>query len=129
MKGLDFCNDAPRPIGGTLERLTEVAKRLSERIGVYMRVDMFVDQNEDVIVSELTPNHTNGRVHCTVVEDSASGCLDPCHLGRPWELSSEESEITSLHGGAAKSIPSVFANGTDFESMCSILINTETATA
>uniref|UniRef100_A0A7S1YG75 VWFA domain-containing protein n=1 Tax=Grammatophora oceanica TaxID=210454 RepID=A0A7S1YG75_9STRA len=120
MKGLDLCSNAPPPDPILLDSLTTTAQAVSEFVGVYMRVDMSVDAAGNVVVGELTPNHTNGRVHCAVMYDSLAGCNNPCALGNLW---SQNSGTSPLHGGDATPIPTPLTTvGTDFVDMCNALI-------
>jgi hypothetical protein len=64
--------------------MTEIALKLGARIGVYMRVDMFVAGGK-VYVEEYTTNHMNGLRHCAAKYDTATGCIDSCFLGRMYD--------------------------------------------
>mmetsp|Transcript_34867 Transcript_34867/g.51838 ORF Transcript_34867/g.51838 Transcript_34867/m.51838 type:complete len:1326 (-) Transcript_34867:90-4067(-) len=119
MKGLDMCTNAPPPDPSLLTSLTATATQVSELIGVYMRIDMYEGADGNVYVGELTPNHTNGRVHCTVKMDFAAGCLDACYLGKLWAQNAGDS---MLHGGSALAEPSVLTGGSDFSSMCATIM-------
>ena len=107
MKGLDFCADTPAmPLN--LEEILNTAKSISERIGVYMRIDLLVSSNNEVLVGEFTPGHTNGRVHCSSRVDE-NGCVDSCYLGRLWSENGNE----LLHGGPATTMPTGLASWND----------------
>lgn len=123
MKSQDICTNAPPPEPAIFDALTTTAQQVSNLVGVYMRVDMYVDAQGNVVVGELTPNHTNGRVHCTVVWNKYEACYDPCHLGGLWAENSPNTATGLLHGGEATPIPDVFTTvGTEFEDMCTYLI-------
>ena len=101
MKGLDFCSSTPdKP--SNLDDIIATAKAVSERIGVYMRIDMLVGADGTAMVGEFTPGHTNGRVHCSAKVD-ANGCVDSCFLGRLWSDTSSGPGL--LHGGDGTVVP------------------------
>jgi len=108
MKGLDFCAMTPA-MPTNLEDILATAKAVSERIAVYMRIDLLVSANGEIMVGEFTPGHTNGRVHCSSKVDE-NGCVDSCYLGRMW---SESGSDDLLHGGPATSVPSGLASWND----------------
>lgn len=79
-----FCSDVPPP--KTFPKMLETAKRLSERIGVFMRIDMFENADGEVVLGEFTPFSAFGGYHCAA--KVVDGCVDSCFLGRAWKENS-----------------------------------------
>jgi len=115
MKGLDLCNSVPEMDPQLLSNLTSTAQTVSQRLGVYMRVDMFVS-NGLPVVGEFTAGHTNGAVHCSAPIDKVTGCVDSCHLGKMWQNAGG----SLLHGGPSTSLPISLTNfsQSSWESNC-----------
>lgn len=95
-KDLYLCEDVDQPTPCIMEEMTELALSLASTIGVYMRIDMFVANNQ-VFVQEYTPNHMNGMRHC--MAKRAGDCIDSCFVGRMWE------EAGQPFGGAPTPVP------------------------
>lgn len=85
-KDLYICDDASIPTldDCTKQEMLDIALDLGKRIGVYMRVDLFV-ANGKVFVQEYTTNHMNGLRHCAAKFNPDTGCIDSCFLGRAWK--------------------------------------------
>lgn len=81
-KDLYLCEDVPAPNACILKEMSDLALKLGNRIGVYMRIDMFV-VNEKVYVQEYTTNHMNGLRHCAA--KMKDGCINSCFLGQMWD--------------------------------------------
>ena len=81
-KDLYSCDHIPKISDCLMKEMIDIALDLVTRIGVYMRVDMFVVENS-VYVQEYTANHMNGLRHCAAKTDD-QGCIDSCFLGRMW---------------------------------------------
>ena len=98
-KNLNLCSDEdiPKPEQCVIDDIINIATSLSKRIGVFMRVDMFV-YNNIVYVQEYSPNHMGGMRHCAAKIDD-NECIDSCFLGKLWK------EKGASHGGARTSIP------------------------
>jgi hypothetical protein len=77
--------------------MIDLAVRLGDKIGVYMRIDMFVWDNK-VYVQEYTSNHMNGLRHCAA-KITDEGCIDSCFLGRMWN------DAGAPYGGHATDVP------------------------
>lgn len=86
IKGFDFCGDLTKPDDCAWEDMKAIALSLSEKIGVYMRIDMFLDANNQVWVQEYTDNHNGGLRHCAAKEEN--GCINSCFLGQLWKATS-----------------------------------------
>ncbi|KAI2502637.1 extracellular matrix structural constituent [Fragilaria crotonensis] len=78
-KDLYMCDQIPKISDCLLNEMAAIALDLGNRIGVYMRVDMFVVGNA-VYVQEYSANHMNGLRHCAAKTD-ANGCIDSCFMG------------------------------------------------
>jgi hypothetical protein len=79
-----FCSDLPPP--KSFPKMLETAKRLSERIGIFMRIDMFENADGEVVLGEFTPFSAFGVYHCAA--KVVDGCIDSCFLGRLWKENS-----------------------------------------
>ena len=79
-----FCSDLPPP--KSFPKMLETAKRLSERIGIFMRIDMFENADGEVVLGEFTPFSAYGVYHCAA--KVVDGCIDSCFLGRLWKENS-----------------------------------------
>jgi len=86
-----LCNDW-KPSLETRKKLNAVASMLGEKLGVFMRIDMYVSPSGDVWLSEFThcPQGMYGPFHCfsgVSVEgsiDNANGDIDHCYVGKIW---------------------------------------------
>lgn len=81
---LNLCvgDDLPRPEQCIVNDMIKIAETLSQDIGVYMRIDVFV-YNGNVYVQEYSPNPINGKRHCVAKEEN--DCIDSCVMGRKWK--------------------------------------------
>ena len=59
-----------------------IATSFSSRIGVYMRLDVFVDGEDTIYVQEHTSSQNGGLRHRTAKEEN--GCLNSCFLRQLW---------------------------------------------
>jgi hypothetical protein len=99
-RDLYVCDDASIPVLDDClwQEMLDIALGLGKRIGVYMRVDMFVADGK-VFVQEYTTNHMNGLRHCAAKFNPLTGCIDSCFLGRMWN------EAGGPFGGVTTSAP------------------------
>jgi hypothetical protein len=81
------------------QEMIDIALDLGKRIGVYMRIDMFVAGGK-VFVQEYTANHMNGLRHCAAKFDFSNECIDSCFIGRSWKAAG------GLYGGLSTPAPS-----------------------
>jgi len=79
-----FCSDVPPP--SSYKKMLTIAKRLSKRIGVFMRIDMFENADGQVVLGKFTPFSSFGNYQCAA--KVVDGCIDSCFLGRTWKESS-----------------------------------------
>jgi hypothetical protein len=98
-KDLNLCDKIPILDDCLRDEMIQIALKLGDRIGVYMRVDMFVAGGK-VYVQEYTTNHMNGIRHCAARYDPTTDCIDSCFMGRMW------GEKGGLYGGIPTVIPS-----------------------
>jgi hypothetical protein len=96
-KDLYLCVDLPELESCILQEMIDVAVTLGEKIGVAMRVDMFVADGK-FYVQEYSANHMNGLRHCAAKLDD-NGCIDSCFLGRHWN------EAGAPYGGSVTPVP------------------------
>ncbi len=118
-KDLYTCDQIPTINDCLLQEMIDIALELGTRIGVYMRVDMFV-ANNSVHVQEYSPNHMNGLRHCAAKADD-HGCIDSCFLGRMWN------DAGGKYGGIPTPVPAKlggFASLTPTE-QCSLLVDVQ----
>lgn len=90
------------------DKVVLAAKKLGERVGVHMRVDLYSGRNGLPVLGEFTPWHANGKMHCHLIptpppakgarhggrvtgsivrRDGLTGAtrsVDTCLLGRMW---------------------------------------------
>jgi hypothetical protein len=97
-KDLYTCEQMPDIDRCLLKEMAEIALDLGNRIGVYVRVDMFLDGNI-IYVQEYSTNHMNGLRHCAAKTDN-NGCVDSCFMGRMWK------DAGAAFGGHATAVPS-----------------------
>jgi len=96
---LNLCgSDIPKPEKCLVDDMVQIAETLSQAIGVYMRIDMFV-YNGQVYVQEYSPNPINGKRHCVAKEEG--DCIDSCLMGRKWK------EAGLPYGGTATTVPAL----------------------
>jgi hypothetical protein len=105
VKGFDLCGPVPSPPPCLFNKMKAIAKKLSLRIGVYVRIDMFVTANSEIYVQEYTFNHLGGTKHCASRLDF--DCVDSCILGRYWYDAGTTNEERA-QGGPNKPRPSAF---------------------
>jgi hypothetical protein len=96
-KDLNLCTEVPKLGDCLVEEMSAIALRLGNRIGVAMRIDMFVEDNA-IYVQEYSPNHMNGIRHCSAKMEN--GCIDSCFLGRMWDAAGGD------YGGDLTTVPS-----------------------
>lgn len=98
----------------SFSKMLSTAKRLSRRIGIFMRIDLFENAQQQVVLGELTPFCSAGKVsvriavfggaffvafasphfvvffsfqyHCAAT--AVDGCVDSCVLGKAWKANS-----------------------------------------
>jgi len=107
VKGYDFCGVVPKPKGCVFDEMKAIAKALSRRIGVYVRIDMFVTDSNEIYVQEYTFNHMGGTRHC-VSKETDSGCIDSCVLGKLWQMAAGATAEFQEMGGPKTRPPRVF---------------------
>jgi hypothetical protein len=94
---LNLCGkDIPQPTDCIIQDMITIAEALSQEIGVYMRIDVFVSGGK-VYVQEYAPNPINGNRHCVAREDG--DCIDSCILGRKWK------NAGLPYGGTSTTVP------------------------
>jgi hypothetical protein len=101
-KDLYVCDDdsIPSDLDECLKQeMLDIALDAGSRIGVYIRVDMFVVGGK-VFVQEYTTNHMNGLRHCASKFDPLTGCIDSCFIGRAWNAAG------APFGGGPTTVPS-----------------------
>ncbi|KAI2501567.1 oxidoreductase [Fragilaria crotonensis] len=116
-KDLYTCKEVPAIDQCLFNEMIGIALDLGNRIGVYMRVDMFVAGNK-IWVQEYSANHMNGLRNCAAKMDD-KGCIDSCFLGRMWNDAGAE------FGGIPTAVPDKlvgFAALTPAE-QCSLITN------
>ena len=101
-KDLYVCEVIPELDPCVLQEMIDIAVGLGDRIGVYMRVDMFV-VNNTFYVQEYSANHMNGLRHCAAKFDE-DGCIDSCFLGRMWDAAG------APYGGVVTAVPDKLDN-------------------
>jgi hypothetical protein len=81
-----LCVMPPKPVH--LEELVRAAKTLGEGLGIFYRVDLFVDGGTgQAMLGEFTPWPNGGRNHCKAVADpSLETGYDACGMGREWSV-------------------------------------------
>ena len=82
MKGLNLCNEIPHIDPCILTDIISTAEELGRKIGVYVRIDMFLGSHGCIYVQEYSFNHANGLRHC--MSKVEGGCVDSCFMGRMW---------------------------------------------
>jgi len=97
-KDLYICSEIPIIDECIKQEMIELAIEIGKRVGVYIRVDMFVADGR-IFVQEYSTNHMNGLRHCAASFDPISGCIDSCFLGRMW------SSAGAPYGGVKTVVP------------------------
>lgn len=100
MKGMDLCSDLEIIDECLMNDMIAVAKKASEAVGVYIRVDFFLGADKKVYVQEFSTNHMNGLRHCSAIKHE-NGCIDPCFQGEMWK----DAAGNSTYGGTPTNIP------------------------
>mmetsp|Transcript_18660 Transcript_18660/g.28348 ORF Transcript_18660/g.28348 Transcript_18660/m.28348 type:complete len:822 (+) Transcript_18660:94-2559(+) len=120
MKGLDICGPIEKPDDCIIQDIIDVAKKIGRLVGAYVRVDLFISSNGEVIVQEYSTNHMNGLRHCSAKVDG--GCINSCFLGQMWKAAGGH----ATYGGPATSIPEVITlvNDMSEEDMCQYAMDT-----
>jgi hypothetical protein len=116
--GLHLCESIPDISPALWKEMMGLALTAGTRIGVAIRIDMFV-ANGMVYVQEYTTNHMNGIHHCAAKYDVSTGCIDSCFMGRMWNGADG-----GMYGGLATPVPvklDGFMNRTAQE-QCDLLI-------
>jgi len=98
-KDMYLCDTVAKPDPCVIDDMIDMATYLAGKIGVYMRVDMFVTGSQ-VFVQEYSPNPMNGLRHCASKTDE-NGCVDSCFLGREWKASGG----VAAYGGPVTAVP------------------------
>jgi len=101
-KDMYLCDDVPRVNDCLWKEMHRIALQLGKSIGVSIRVDMFV-ANDQIYVQEYATNHMNGLRHCAAKKDE-NNCIDSCFLGRAWN------EAGGPYGGISTSVPGYLKN-------------------
>jgi hypothetical protein len=104
-KDLYLCDNKSIPqLDDCLKKeMIATALNLGSKIGVYIRIDMFVADGL-VFVQEYTTNHMNGLRHCASKLNAYTGCVDSCFIGRAWNVAVTE------FGGPATAVPSALSS-------------------
>ena len=118
VKGLDICGALERPDECLIADITAVAKKVSKLIGAYVRIDMFVSKDNEIVVQEYTTNHMGGLRHCSARIEN--GCINSCFLGEMWKAAGGD----TTYGGPPTGIPDaiVKANGLNDDALCEYAI-------
>jgi hypothetical protein len=84
-KEQDLCGQLEHPDPCVFTNLKALAREISEVLGVYMRIDFFVNGSGMIFVQEFTSNHAGGLRHCASKYNEETGCVDSCFLGKLWK--------------------------------------------
>ena len=98
------------------QEMLDLALDAGNRIGVYIRVDMFIAGGK-VFVQEYTTNHMNGLRHCAAKFNPLTGCVDSCFMGRAWN------DAGAPYGGAPTTVPDALSGfyGLSPQAQCDLL--------
>jgi hypothetical protein len=96
-KDLNICDEISKVPDCIMQDMINIALSLGKKIGVAIRVDMFVAKNK-VYVQEYSANHMNGLRHCAA-RVTEEGCIDSCYLGRMWDAAG------GPYGGMPTTVP------------------------
>lgn len=115
-KDLNLCVDVPRLSDCLVQEMTDIALQLGNRIGVAMRIDMFVE-DDTIYVQEYSANHMNGIRHCAA-KMGDDGCIDSCFLGRMWDAAG------GPYGGQSTDVPAAIDGyaGQTAQAQCDLLM-------
>lgn len=105
MKGMDLCSDLPPIDDCAMKEMIAIAKEASVAVGVYVRVDMFLSEDNKAYLQEFSTNHMNGLRHCSAIKRD-NGCLDPCFQGELWKTAGGNATL----GGTLADIPTELSN-------------------
>ena len=119
MKGLDLCGEIEKPADCLIADIVAVAQDVSKRIGAYVRVDMFVAQNNEIVVQEYTTNHMAGLRHCSARMEN--GCVNSCFLGEMWKAAGGN----ATYGGPSTGVPADIedANAMNDTALCDYAVS------
>lgn len=98
-KDMYLCFDIEEPKPCILQEMIDIALALGDKIGVAIRVDMFV-VDDRVYVQEYSVNPMNGLRHCAAKRD-AKGCINSCFVGRLWDAAG------GPYGGKVTQVPTI----------------------
>eukprot|EP00545_Synedropsis_sp_CCMP1620_P013124 CAMPEP_0119003398 /NCGR_PEP_ID=MMETSP1176-20130426/535_1 /TAXON_ID=265551 /ORGANISM="Synedropsis recta cf, Strain CCMP1620" /LENGTH=1216 /DNA_ID=CAMNT_0006954997 /DNA_START=44 /DNA_END=3694 /DNA_ORIENTATION=+ len=123
MKGLDLCGPINKPDDCLINDIVAVAKDVSKTIGAYVRIDMFVSKENEVVVQEYSTNHMGGSRHCSARVNEVTGCVDSCFLGEMWQ--STVGGTNALFGGPPTDVPAEirFASELNETGLCEYAMN------
>lgn len=123
-KDMYLCQDVVKPPPCVIKDMMKMAESLGARIGVAMRVDVFVTNDNKVYVQEYSPNPMNGLRHCTAKVDEQSGCVDSCFLGREWKASAAD-PVDLIYGGNSTEVPNKLVGYLDKvpDAQCALIDN------
>eukprot|EP00545_Synedropsis_sp_CCMP1620_P004640 CAMPEP_0119006542 /NCGR_PEP_ID=MMETSP1176-20130426/2347_1 /TAXON_ID=265551 /ORGANISM="Synedropsis recta cf, Strain CCMP1620" /LENGTH=872 /DNA_ID=CAMNT_0006958459 /DNA_START=29 /DNA_END=2647 /DNA_ORIENTATION=- len=119
LKGFDLCGPVQKPSDCAWNKMVDIAQTLSSEIGVYMRIDMFLTDDDQIYVQEYTRNHNGGLRHCAA-KQKADGCIDSCVLGSMWKNAGGE----NMFGGpltVAPDIMQMYQDATVGEEQCDVI--------
>ena len=100
VKNLPICTDIPDLDPCLLQEMIDIALNLGQKVGVYIRIDMFVVGSK-VFVQEYSVNHMNGLRHCAAKLNSV--CVDSCFMGELW------SQAGAPYGGSVTPVPAILS--------------------
>jgi hypothetical protein len=115
VENMDICDDVIRPSDCLMHDIKRVATSVASKIGAYVRIDLFVASDGQIVVRDYNTNHLNGLRHCSARWEN--GCVNSCFMGEMWHAASGD----LLYGGPSPGgIPSplVEANQTDEVGLC-----------
>jgi hypothetical protein len=82
-----------------------MAKKMSRMIGIYVRIDMYMNQGEVVMGEATLLPSTVYQYHCSAELDE-NGFIDPCLFGRFWKRQNDAFDNTE--GGSITPEPASF---------------------
>jgi hypothetical protein len=119
VKGHDMCSGVPPPQPCVFQRMKVIAKKLSEKLGVYARIDMFVTDLNEIYIQEYTFNHLGGTKHC--IAKFVGGCVDSCFMGQYWAENGGDPELGGPQTDRPPIFPDDYGSMTD-EAQCQLAI-------
>jgi hypothetical protein len=116
------CKTFPKPRNWS--KMVETAKHLSQRIGIFMRIDLLESADGEIFLVEFTPYPDAGQYHCFAKQDPLTGCIDPCHLGRLWK-EGNGGEYNEGEGGPKTKAPDYLVGWwkMSFEEKCKVALS------